>query len=55
VNTAFAPSPTELDWAQRVLATAPRHDGQGAFAVDGRMVDRPVLDRARRIVARAGY
>jgi citrate lyase subunit beta/citryl-CoA lyase len=55
VNTAFAPSPTELDWAQRVLAAAPRHNGQGAFAVDGRMVDRPVLDRARRIVARAGY
>jgi citrate lyase subunit beta/citryl-CoA lyase len=54
VNAAFVPDRTDLDWAHRVLAGAPQGAETGAFSVDGQMVDRPVLDRARRIVARAG-
>ncbi len=48
LNAAFAPSADELDWALRVVAAA---EGQvGAFVVDGRMVDAPVIARARRIL-----
>lgn len=48
LNEAFAPSAEELAWAQRVVDAA----GQsGAFVVDGRMVDAPVIARARRVLS----
>ena len=49
VNAAFAPSPEELDWARRVLAAAATSDG-AAVALDGKMVDRPVILKAEQIV-----
>jgi citrate lyase subunit beta/citryl-CoA lyase len=51
VHAAFAPSADELTWAERVVAATARCAG-GAVAVDGRMVDRPVLLRARALLAR---
>lgn len=53
VNAGFQPTPQERDWAQRVLAAA-EAGGGAAVAVDGKMVDAPVLLRARRLLARAG-
>ncbi len=52
VNQAFAPTREEQAWAARVLQ-AFADSGGGATAVDGRMVDRPVVERARRIAAQA--
>lgn len=51
VVAAFAPSDSEMAWALRVEAAASQHAG-GAFALDGQMVDRPVLARARAVLAR---
>jgi citrate lyase subunit beta / citryl-CoA lyase len=48
LNTAFAPDETEIAWAERVVHAA--KSGAGAFTVDGRMVDAPVIARARRIL-----
>ncbi len=53
VNAAFTPSAAELDWARRVVEASAC--GEGAFAVDGQMVDAPVLERAQRILRRAGH
>ncbi|RYE58180.1 MAG: CoA ester lyase, partial [Hyphomicrobiales bacterium] len=50
LNAAFSPSAGQLAWAERVLDAAA--SGQGAFQVDGRMVDAPVIARARAILAR---
>jgi citrate lyase subunit beta/citryl-CoA lyase len=50
VNAAFSPSPAELDWARRIVDAAGGAGG-AAVAVDGRMVDAPVLARARRLLA----
>lgn len=50
VNGAFSPSTAELAWAQRVVDAATAADG-AAVAVDGKMVDAPVLARARRLLA----
>ena len=52
VHAAFAPSADELAWAERVVAAADQAAG-AAVAVDGRMVDRPVLLRARALLARS--
>lgn len=52
VHQGFAPTETERDWAERVLA-AEAEAGGGAFSVDGKMVDAPVLALARQWLARA--
>ena len=51
VNRGFLPSEAELNWARRVLAAA-EASGGAAVAVDGKMVDAPVLLRARRLLSR---
>lgn len=48
LNAGFAPSAAELDWARRVVEAA--EGNEGAFVVDGRMVDAPVIARARGIL-----
>ena len=52
VRAALRPSAQELAWAQRVLQ-AWDASGGGAIQVDGKMVDRPVVLKAQRIVANA--
>ncbi len=52
VNRAFQPSPQEVDWAHRVQAACAASKG-AAVAVDGKMVDRPILLKAQAILARA--
>lgn len=53
VNEGLSPSAQEIDWARRVLAAAQASAG-AAVAVDGKMVDAPVLLRASTLLARAG-
>jgi citrate lyase subunit beta/citryl-CoA lyase len=50
VNECFAPTAEEEAWARRVVeASAAAHGG--ATSVDGKMVDRPVLAHAEKILA----
>lgn len=51
VNRAFLPSAADVAWAQRVLTAI--EGAHGAIAVDGKLVDKPIVDRARRIAASA--
>ena len=53
VKQAFTPTPQEIDWAQRVIAADQASGGQAA-KVDGKMIDRPVVMLARRILSLAG-
>jgi citrate lyase subunit beta/citryl-CoA lyase len=48
LHALLAPSTAQCDWAHRVLAAA--ESGAGAVQVDGKMVDRPVVLRAREIL-----
>ncbi len=52
-NEGFLSSPKELEWARRILE-AVRLSGDGVTAVDGKMVDRPVIARANIILAEHG-
>ena len=49
VNHAFAPSEREVAWAERVVE-AFEASGEGVLAVNGEMIDLPVVERARRIL-----
>lgn len=53
VNRGFSPSSDELAWAQRVIDAdqAARAKGLGAVLLDGKMIDKPIVDRARRWLA----
>lgn len=50
VNQAFAPSSEQFAWAQCVVEAVGQSD-QGAVRLDGQMIDKPVVSRARRILA----
>jgi citrate lyase subunit beta/citryl-CoA lyase len=56
LNTGFSPTEAECDWATRLLVEAGKAttENRGAFAFEGKMVDAPVLSRARAILAKAG-
>jgi len=56
VNAVFTPSPEEIEQARRQLEAFERAEaaGSAAIEVDGALVDYPVAERARRIVALAG-
>jgi citrate lyase subunit beta/citryl-CoA lyase len=49
VHGAFAPTQADVEWALSVIGA----EG-GAAQVDGQMIDRPVTERAKRILQRAG-
>jgi citrate lyase subunit beta / citryl-CoA lyase len=49
VRAALAPTAAELAWAQRVLQAWGASSG-GAIQLDGKMVDRPVVLKAERII-----
>jgi citrate lyase subunit beta/citryl-CoA lyase len=52
INSTFTPSATEVQWARRIVA-AFADDGQlGVVAVDGKVVDRPHLRLAQRLLTR---
>lgn len=53
VHDAIRPSADETAWARRIVDGAGNLEG-AAVQVDGEMVDRPVLLKARALLARAG-
>jgi citrate lyase beta subunit len=54
-HTAFAPSDEAIAQARRIVAAAAQEQdaGKGAFALDGKMVDMPVVKTAEWVLARA--
>ena len=50
INEAFSVSPTERQWAERVIAAFTAQPDAGTLALDGRMIDKPHLVLARRIL-----
>jgi citrate lyase subunit beta/citryl-CoA lyase len=54
INEAFTPSEAEIAHAQAVVAAFDSNPGAGALSLDGRMIDRPHLVQARRVLAAVG-
>jgi citrate lyase beta subunit len=55
IQAAFTPSDAEIDQARKLIAA---HDefqakGSGAFAIDGRMIDMPIIRMAEQVLAKA--
>jgi len=54
INAAFTPTDAEVAHARRVVAAFEASPGAGALSLEGRMIDRPHLVQAQRILAAAG-
>lgn len=54
-NEIFMPDADEIAWARKVVAAAVDADARevGAYLVDGHMIDKPFVERARAVVALA--
>jgi len=52
---AFTPSDKAIEYAKRVVETfeASRKEGKGAYALDGKMIDMPLLKNAQKVLDRA--
>jgi citrate lyase subunit beta/citryl-CoA lyase len=53
INAAFTPSAAEVEHARAIVEAFEAQPDAGVLSVDGRMVDRPHLVQARRILDRA--
>ena len=55
INEVFLPSEKLINWALRVKQASDEASakGVGVFSLDGKMVDKPVMDRANKILAKA--
>ncbi len=50
INAAFVPSVAEVEHAQRVVAMFEDNPGAGTIGMDGKMIDRPHLVQAQRVL-----
>jgi citrate lyase subunit beta/citryl-CoA lyase len=54
INEVFTPSPEQIAQAKTVVAAFAARPGAGAVGIDGKMYDRPHLQRAQALLARIG-
>jgi len=55
INTLFSPSEEEIEYARRVVAVfeEAERSGRGSTSLDGKVIDVPVVKRARSLLAKA--
>ena len=56
IESVFAPTEAEIEHAKKVLEIAggAENDGRGAVALDGEMINMPVILRAENVLREAG-
>jgi citrate lyase subunit beta/citryl-CoA lyase len=52
LNEVFAPTPEEIAWAKNIVPVFDESEakGQAIFQIDGKMIEYPIANRARRIL-----
>ncbi|MBI5352367.1 MAG: CoA ester lyase [Chloroflexi bacterium] len=55
VQTAFTPNDEAIAYAKRIVETfeASQKEGKGAYSLDGKMIDMPLVKNAQKVLARA--
>jgi citrate lyase subunit beta/citryl-CoA lyase len=56
INEEYGARPEEVERAKRLVAAfdAALAEGKGAVAFEGDMIDKPIVERAKKLIARAG-
>lgn len=57
INKVFSPSSFDIDYAKRVLKgfEEAQKVGLGVFSLDGKMIDKPIIERAQNVILKANY
>lgn len=55
VQEAFTPSAEEIEYAKKIVETfeSSQREGRGAYSLDGKMIDMPLLKNAQKVLDRA--
>jgi len=53
INEIFSPSKEEIEWAKTVLRLRDEYVGKGAFSLNGKMIDKPLITKAEKILEKA--
>jgi citrate lyase subunit beta / citryl-CoA lyase len=55
INTIFSPTGKEILHAKKIIEAEKiaKNDQKGAFSVDGKMIDKPIIDRAHQLLEKA--
>ncbi len=55
INSVFSPTPEEIDYAEKVIGAFEEANakGDGSIAFGGQLIDRPIVERARRTIEMA--
>ena len=55
IHTVFSPSKDQILWARKVLQALKeaKDKGLGVFSLDGKMIDKPIIERAKTIIHKA--
>jgi len=53
INNIFSPSIEEIDWAKKVIELKNINKGKGAFSLNGKMIDKPLILKAEKIIEKA--
>jgi citrate lyase beta subunit len=49
INQVFSPTQKSIDWAKGLLEMA-ENTGKGVFQYQGKMIDKPVIEKAKKII-----
>lgn len=55
INAAFVPTPAEIENAERIVSLFEENPDAGTIGMDGKMIDRPHLLQAQRLLQLAAY
>ncbi len=55
INEIFSPSQLEIDDAKKIMLALSQMDlnQKGAFSIDGKMIDKPIIERAKKLLEKA--
>lgn len=53
VNEVFSPSKKQIEYAKRVIDATLQNENKGAFSLDGKMIDKPIIERCKKVLEKA--
>ncbi|HOO43819.1 MAG TPA: CoA ester lyase [Bacillota bacterium] len=53
INEIFSPTRDEIKWAEQVVKARDENIDKGAFSLNGKMIDKPLISKAEKIIEKA--
>ena len=53
INEILSPSIEEIEYASRVMIAVEKSNDKGVFSLDGKMIDKPIINKAKKVLEKA--